>query len=126
VLLRGLVLLCSLARTLTADNSGLVSLTEVTEMLHDFYPDIELPVIIRAFKAADRSQVTKRSCFSHLYIKTNILPRQARDKHRENSKKEAVLLQAGKLNKSSFRKLFEYLIFFNNVAHLFERIDDSG
>ena len=83
------MLLCSLPRTLTADNSGLVSLTEVTEMLHDFYPDIELPVIIRAFKAADRSQ-------------------------------------AGKLNKSSFRKLFEYLIFFNNVAHLFERIDDSG
>jgi len=36
------------------------------------------------------------------------------------------LSQAGKLNKSSFRKLFEYLIFFNNVAHLFERIDDSG
>jgi hypothetical protein len=32
----------------------------------------------------------------------------------------------GKLNKSSFRKLFEYLIFFNNVAHLFDRIDDSG
>jgi hypothetical protein len=26
----------------------------------------------------------------HLYIKTNILPRQARDKHRENSKKDAV------------------------------------
>jgi hypothetical protein len=52
---------------LTADNSGLVSLTEVTEMLHDFYPDIELPVIIRAFKAADRSQVTKRS-FKAIYI----------------------------------------------------------
>lgn len=33
---------------------------------------------------------------------------------------------SGKLNKSSFRKLFEYLIFFNNVAHLFDRIDDSG
>ena len=27
---------------------------------------------------------------SHLYIKTMILPRQARDKHRENSKKSAV------------------------------------
>jgi hypothetical protein len=27
---------------------------------------------------------------SHLYIKTMILPRQARDKHRENSKKDAV------------------------------------
>jgi len=26
--------------------------------------------------------------FSHLCIKTNILPRQARDKHRENSKKD--------------------------------------
>ena len=32
----------------------------------------------------------------------------------------------GKLNKSSFRKMFEYLIFFNNVAHLFDRIDESG
>jgi hypothetical protein len=31
--------------------------------------------------------------FSHLCIKTNILPRQARDKHGENSKKEAVLSQ---------------------------------
>ena len=30
---------------------------------------------------------------SHLYIKMMILPRQARDKHRENSKKEAVLSQ---------------------------------
>jgi hypothetical protein len=27
----------------------------------------------------------------HLYIKTNILPRQARDNHRENSKKSGVL-----------------------------------
>jgi len=73
-----------------------------------------------------RATGDKTVFFRHLYIKTNILPRQARDKHRENSKKEAVLSQAGKLNKSSFRKLFEYLIFFNNVAHLFERIDDSG
>jgi len=32
---------------------------------------------------------------SHLYIKTNILPRQARDKHRENSKKEAVFTSGG-------------------------------
>jgi hypothetical protein len=29
----------------------------------------------------------KRHFLSHLYIKINILPRQARDKHRENSKK---------------------------------------
>jgi hypothetical protein len=28
--------------------------------------------------------------FSHFYIKMMILPRQARDKHRENSKKDAV------------------------------------
>jgi hypothetical protein len=32
---------------------------------------------------------------SHLYIKTNILPRQARDKHRENSKKMSRFSQAG-------------------------------
>jgi hypothetical protein len=31
---------------------------------------------------------------SHLYIKTNILPRQARDKHGENSKKSGVFPQA--------------------------------
>jgi len=29
-------------------------------------------------------------CLRHLYIQTNILPGQARDKHRENSKKSAV------------------------------------
>ena len=40
--------------------------------------------------------------------------------------KTADRANSGKLNKSSFRKLFEYLIFFNNVAHLFDRIDDSG
>jgi len=32
----------------------------------------------------------KRHFLSHLYIKCIILPRQARDKHRENSKKSAV------------------------------------
>jgi len=32
----------------------------------------------------------KMAFLSHLYIKTIILPRQARDKHRENSKKDAV------------------------------------
>ena len=33
----------------------------------------------------------KRHFLRHLYIKTNILPRQARDKHRVNSKKSGVL-----------------------------------
>jgi hypothetical protein len=32
-------------------------------------------------------QARKRHFLSHLYIKCIILPRQARDKHRENSKK---------------------------------------
>jgi hypothetical protein len=36
---------------------------------------------------AQHEQVTKRSFFSHLCIKTNILPRQARDKHREKLQK---------------------------------------
>jgi hypothetical protein len=36
-------------------------------------------------------RLRKTAFLSHLYIKTIILPRQARDKHRENSKKAAVL-----------------------------------
>ena len=42
----------------------------------------------------DGCQVRKTVFFSHLYTITMILPRQARDKHRKNSKKEAVLSQA--------------------------------
>jgi hypothetical protein len=38
-------------------------------------------------------KVRKRHFLSTFYIKMMILPRQARDKHRENSKKEAVLSQ---------------------------------
>ena len=34
--------------------------------------------------------VRKTGFLSHLYIKMNVLPRQARDKHRENSKKSGV------------------------------------
>ena len=40
-------------------------------------------------------QVRKRHFLSHLYIKSNILPRQARDEHRENSKKVPFSLRAG-------------------------------
>ena len=39
------------------------------------------------------TQVRKRHFLRHLYIKINILPRQARDKHRENSKKDSVFSQ---------------------------------
>ena len=35
--------------------------------------------------------VRKRVFLSHLYIKMLILPRQARDKHKENSKQDAFL-----------------------------------
>ena len=42
-------------------------------------------------------QVRKRLCFSHLYIKTNMLPRQARDKHRE-TQKQAVFSQGFELD----------------------------
>ena len=41
----------------------------------------------------------KRHFLRHLYIKTNILPRQARDKHRENSKKSGVFLRSGACRK---------------------------
>ena len=40
-----------------------------------------------------RSQARKRHFLSHLYIKINILPRQARDEHRENSKKGPFFLR---------------------------------
>jgi hypothetical protein len=40
---------------------------------------------------ANSLRCEKRHFLSHLYIKTNILPRQARDKHRENSKKGRFL-----------------------------------
>ena len=37
-----------------------------------------------------RRDLRKTAFLRHLYIKTIILPRQAQDKHRENSKKDAV------------------------------------
>jgi hypothetical protein len=37
-----------------------------------------------------RVRLRKPEFLSHFYIKTIILPRQALDKHRENSKKDAV------------------------------------
>jgi hypothetical protein len=37
-----------------------------------------------------KRRLRKTAFLSHFYIKTIILPRQARDKHRENSKKDAV------------------------------------
>jgi hypothetical protein len=40
-----------------------------------------------ACSCSTNSQVRKRHFLSHLYIKVIFLPRQARDKHRENSKK---------------------------------------
>ena len=52
-------------------------------------------------------QVRKRLFLRHLYIKCIILPRQARDKHRENSKRGAVfsqvLAQAG--DRENYRAL---------------------
>jgi hypothetical protein len=42
---------------------------------------------------SDNPKVRKRLFLRHLYIKCIILPRQARDKHRENSKKSGVFLQ---------------------------------
>ena len=45
-------------------------------------------------------RMRKRSVFSHLYIETLILPRQARDKHRENSKKDAVFRRPTRLRRA--------------------------
>jgi hypothetical protein len=46
---------------------------------------------------ANETGCRRDACFPHrchLYIKTIILPKQARDKHRENSKKDAVFRTA--------------------------------
>jgi hypothetical protein len=45
----------------------------------------------------------KRHFLSHLYIKINILPRQARDKHRENSKKVSLFIKQGRSGTSASR-----------------------
>jgi hypothetical protein len=49
------------------------------------------------------NEVRKRHFLSHLYIKCIILPRQARDEHRENSKKVPLSLRASPLCHSSRR-----------------------
>jgi hypothetical protein len=41
------------------------------------------------------ASVQKRHFLRHLYIKTIILPRQARDKHRESTQKRVVAFFAG-------------------------------
>jgi hypothetical protein len=48
------------------------------------------PDLIDICVACSYPVLRKTGFLSHLYIKTMILPRQARDKHRENSKKDAV------------------------------------
>jgi hypothetical protein len=49
-------------------------------------------ILTLRWEAMGIDPVRKTAFLSHLYIKPNILPRQARDKHRENSKKDAVYI----------------------------------
>jgi hypothetical protein len=44
-------------------------------------------ILTLRWEAMGIDPVRKTAFLSHLYFKPNILPRQARDKHRENSKK---------------------------------------
>jgi hypothetical protein len=56
-------------------------------------PEVNIEELLAASKVLDDliQLLRKTNLFlSHLYIKTIILPRQAQDKHRENSKKDAV------------------------------------
>ena len=55
---------------------------------HTFGTNIRNPLIeIEKRGAVVFMSGSRATCFRHLYIKVIILPRQARDKHRENSKK---------------------------------------
>eukprot|EP01046_Picozoa_sp_COSAG06_P043484 COSAG06_NODE_5700_length_3313_cov_3.423460_5_plen_119_part_00 len=59
--------------------------------------------------ALSHTEVRKRHFLSHLYIKTIFLPRQARDRHRENSKRDRF--RAGLCHGISPSKSLDYLIF---------------
>jgi hypothetical protein len=52
-----------------------------------FFPEISAPSLISDLR---NPTLRKTAFLSHLYIKMIILPRQARDKHRENSKNAVV------------------------------------
>jgi hypothetical protein len=58
-----------------------------------------------AVRALDR--VRKTPLLGHLYIKCIILPRQARDKHRENSKKSGVFLRGADAVAGEYERLRE-------------------
>jgi hypothetical protein len=52
-------------------------------------------LVITIMQRSAATHLRKTAFLSHLCIKTIILPRQARDKHRENSKKDAVFPTQG-------------------------------
>jgi len=58
-----------------------------------FVPSLSWQIILFIWNVLRHGRlfVLRKTAFlRHLYLKTNILPRQALDKHRENSKKDAV------------------------------------
>jgi hypothetical protein len=56
--------------------------------------DTLIQAVPSVWRHRSRDGCEKRHFLSHIYIKANIVPRQARDKHRENSKKSGVLCSA--------------------------------
>jgi len=54
-------------------------------------------------------QARKRHFLSHLYIKCIILPRQPRDKHRENSKNDRFLAEYSHLDAATDRPVLQHL-----------------
>ena len=61
---------------------------------HTAFPEDGVTIIAEKHTNGTSMQVRKRHFLSHLYIKCIILPRQARDKHRESTQKSAVFSQA--------------------------------
>jgi hypothetical protein len=60
---------------------------------HTAFPEDGVTIIAEKHTNGTSMQVRKRHFLSHLYIKCIILPRQARDKHRESTQKSAVFSQ---------------------------------
>jgi hypothetical protein len=65
-------------------------------------------------------QVRKRRFLRHLYIKVIFLPRQARDNHRENTQKKAVLSKASGIHttrpQAGARKTAPFFLNFSYVS----------
>jgi hypothetical protein len=105
------------------DSSGSLDSVELRQALRELGVPIRKDEATKIVRQIDKdgdgclSIAGKKTVFlSHLYIKMIIMPRQARDKHRENSKRETGFLQSSSsgCSKSATRGANEQLLFWSH------------